>query len=168
VGHTPWNKGKQMTEEFKQTKMNISGLAKGWGWNKGIPNEVARQRMLGENNPNWNGRLNNMRPKDPNVPAYRKYLGKVRRATYRTVKEMKSNNEWVPTTGKYKDDWQIDHIIPCKQGFDLGIEPSLLGARNNIQFIRGDENRKKWDTYQPLDVVKEIIGDSNGLFSSGN
>jgi tRNA A37 methylthiotransferase MiaB len=37
-----------------------------------------------------------------------------------------------------------------------------------IKFIRGDENRKKWDTYQPLDVVEEIIGDINGLFKSRN
>jgi very-short-patch-repair endonuclease len=62
-GHTPWNKGLQMSEEFKQTKMNLEGLAKGWGWNKGIPNEVARQRMLGENNPNWGGGISRKRQK---------------------------------------------------------------------------------------------------------
>ena len=87
----------------------------------------------------------------------------MRRATYRTIKEMKANNEWVPVTGKGKNDYQIDHIIPCKQGFDLGIEASLLGLRNNIQFIRGEENRKKWHSYQTDEVIKSIIGDSNGL-----
>jgi len=160
--YDPWNKGIKLTEEQK-AKQNRSGLAKGWGWNKGGTNEVARKRMLGENNPNWNGRLNNLRPKDPNVPAYRKYLGQVRKATYKTIKEMKDSNEWVPKTGKYKDDWQIDHIIPCKQGFKLGIEPSLLGQRNNIQFIKGEENRKKWHSYQTDEVIKSIIGDSYGL-----
>ena len=161
-GHVPWNAGLKMTEEFKASKMNTEGLSKGWGWNKGLPNEVARKRFL-ENNPNKDGRLNNLRPTDPNVPAYRKYLGAVRKATYRTIKEMKLNNEWVPVVGKYKDDWQIDHIIPCKQGFEIGIEPHLLGQRNNIQFIKGSENRKKWHSYQPLEALKSILGENNGL-----
>jgi very-short-patch-repair endonuclease len=52
-----------MTEEFKQTKMNLEGLAKGRGWNKGIPNEPARQRMLGKNNPNWGGEISSKRQK---------------------------------------------------------------------------------------------------------
>jgi hypothetical protein len=32
-----------------------------------------------------------------------------------------------------------------------------------ILSIEGEENRKKWDTYQPLDVVRNIIGDIDGL-----
>jgi hypothetical protein len=160
-GHTPWNKGITLTNEQK-AKQNRDGLKKGWGWNKGIPNEKQRDKWL-TNNPNKDGKLNNQRPKDPNVPAYKKYLGQVRRATYRTIKEMKENNEWVPITGKHKNDYQIDHIIPCKQGFDLGIEASLLGARNNIQFIKGEKNRKKWHSYQTNEVIKSILGDSYGL-----
>jgi hypothetical protein len=160
-GHTPWNKGITLTNEQK-AKQNRDGLKKGWGWNKGIPNEKQRDKWL-TNNPNKDGKLNNQRPKDPNVPAYKKYLGQVRRATYRTIKEMKENNEWVPITGKHKNDYQIDHIIPCKQGFDLGIEASLLGSRNNIQFIKGEENRKKWHSYQTDEIIKSIIGDSYGL-----
>jgi hypothetical protein len=159
--YDPWNKGIKLTQEQK-AKQNISGLAKGRGWNKGIPNEIQRQKWLTDN-PNRDGRVNNLRPKDPNVPAYRKYLGKVRHATYRTLKEMKANNEWVPKLGKHKEDWQVDHIIPCKQGFELGIEPSLLGQRNNVQFIKGSENRSKWHTFQPLDVVKYITGETYGL-----
>lgn len=160
-GHTPWNKGVTLTEEQK-SKLNLDGLQKGWGWNKGQTNKLAQQRWL-ENNPNKDGRLNNLRPKDPTVSEYRKYLGKVRQATYRTIKEMKLNNEWVPKFGKYKDDYQIDHIIPCRQGFNLGIDPSLLGRRNNIQFIMGEENRKKWHSYQSDEVIKSIIGDDNGV-----
>ena len=53
----------------------------------------------------------------------------------------------------------MDHIIPHKQG----LNPCLLGSKKNIQFIKGEENRKKWDSYQPIEVVKSIIGDSNGL-----
>lgn len=157
----PWNKGIKLTDEQK-AKQNISGLSKGRGWNKGIPNEAQRQRWLTDN-PNKDGRVNNLRPKDPNVSAYRKYLGKVRHATYRTLKEMRANNEWVPKFGKHKDDWQVDHIIPCKQGFELGIAPSLLGQRNNVQFIKGGENRSKWHTFQPLNVVKYITGETYGI-----
>lgn len=71
---------------------------------------------------------------------------------------MKANGEWVPDTGKYKHSWQIDHIIPHKQGFELGIDPMLLGSRKNLQFIKGEENRKKWDSYQPLEIVSLITG----------
>jgi len=157
-GNTPWNKGIKLTEEQK-AKQNISGLSKGWGWNKGVPNNRQKEKWLTDN-PNKDGKLNNLRPKDPNVPAYRKYLGKVRGATYRTIKEMKANNEWVPKLGKRNDDWQIDHIVPCKQGFELGIDPALLGRKDNIQFIKGKENRSKWHIFQPLDVVKYITGES--------
>lgn len=160
-GHTPWNKGITLSDEQK-AKQNRDGLKKGWGWNKGIPNDRQREKWLTDN-PNKDGKLNNLRPKDPNVPAYKKYLGQVRRATYRTIKEMKANNEWVPVTGKGKNDYQIDHIIPCRQGFELGIDPSLLGTKNNIQFITGEENRKKWHSYQTDSVIKSIIGDSHGL-----
>lgn len=167
VGHTPWNKDKKMSEEFKQTKMNLAGLAKGWGWNKGIPNDRQKEKWLCDN-PNKDGKLNNLRPKNPVTEPLKIYRGLVRKATYRTIKEMKQAGKWVPAVGKYKDSWQTDHIIPHQQGWELGILPHLLGSRMNIRFIRGDENRKKWDTYQPLDVVEEIIGDINGLFKSRN
>ena len=54
--YDPWNKGIKLTEEQK-AKQNTSGLVKGRGWNKGKSNEIARQRMMGENNPNWSGGL---------------------------------------------------------------------------------------------------------------
>jgi very-short-patch-repair endonuclease len=60
-GHTPWNKGLQMSEEFKQTKMNLEGLAKGWGWNKGVPNDRQKSKWTGEGNPNWNGGISRKR-----------------------------------------------------------------------------------------------------------
>ena len=158
----PWNKGIKLTEEQK-AKQNRVGLEKGWGWNKGGTNEVARIRMLGKNNPNWNGRLNNLRPKNPITEPLKLYRQQVRYFTYRTIKEMRANGEWVPTIGKYKDSWQIDHIIPHRQGYELGIAPSLLGSKKNIQFITGEENRKKWDSYQPIEIVESITGDKYGL-----
>ena len=63
LGNIPWNKGITLTEEQK-AKQNTEGLKKGWGWNKGKPNEIARQRMI-TNNPNKDGKLNNLRPKKP-------------------------------------------------------------------------------------------------------
>jgi hypothetical protein len=154
--YEPWNKGIKLTEEQK-AKQNRDGLQKGWGWNKGISNERQREKWL-KDNPNKDGKLNNLRPKNPVTEPLKMYRRLVRKATYRTVKKMKQAGEWVPTVGKYKDSWQTDHIIPHQQGWELGILPHLLGSRMNIRFIKGDENRKKWNTYQPLDVVEEIIG----------
>ena len=82
-GHTPWNKGKKMSEEFKQTKMNLDGLAKGWGWNKGIPNKRQKEKWL-KDNPNKDGKLNNLRPKNTITDPLRMYRRLVRKATYRT------------------------------------------------------------------------------------
>ena len=50
-----------MSEEFKQTKMNLEGLAKGWGWNKGVPNDRQKSKWTGEGNPNWNGGISRKR-----------------------------------------------------------------------------------------------------------
>lgn len=62
LGNTPWNKGIKLTDEQK-AKQNTDGLKKGWGWNKGGTNEVARQRML-TNNPNKGGVVNAKRKID--------------------------------------------------------------------------------------------------------
>jgi very-short-patch-repair endonuclease len=62
-GHTAWNKGIKLTEEQK-SKQNISGLKKGHGWNKGLPNEIARQRMSSDQNPNKGGAVNAKRKLD--------------------------------------------------------------------------------------------------------
>ena len=125
-------------------------------WNKGIKltdEQRAKQNTEGlKKGRGWNkGKPNEID------------RSKVRYFTYRTIKIMKESGDWVPKFGKYKDSWQVDHIIPHKQGFELGIDPSILGGKNNIQFIKGEENRKKWDSYQPSDVVDYIIGGKYGL-----
>jgi hypothetical protein len=154
-GNKAWNKGIKLTEEQK-VNQNTEGLKKGWGWNKGQTNEVARQRFL-TNNPNKDGRLNNLRPKKNKPEGLLLYKALVRYATYRTIYSLKKDN-LVPKLGKYKTDFQIDHIIPYKQGFELGILPYVLGSKENIQFILGSENRKKWDTYQDMETVNKITG----------
>lgn len=159
-GHTAWNKGIKLTEEQK-AKQNTAGLAKGRGWNKGLANEAQREKWL-LNNPNKDGRLNNLRPKNYVDTEFTAYKRECRKATYRTIYQMRKEG-LVPVTGKYKTDLQLDHIIPYKQGFELRISPAIIGDRKNLRFILGEDNRKKWDSYQPDDVVQSIIGDCNGL-----
>jgi hypothetical protein len=95
--YDPWNKGIKLTEEQK-AKQNRTGLAKGHGWNKGVPNDRQKEKWL-TNNPNKNGRLNKLRPKNPVTEPLKIYRGLVRKATYRTIKEMKQAGEWVPKVG---------------------------------------------------------------------
>jgi hypothetical protein len=155
--YDPWNKGIKLTEEQK-AKQNTSGLTKGWGWNKGIPNEVQKQKWAGKGNPNWDGKINNQRPKNYVDDEFTAYKRECRKATYRSWYVMKKEG-LVPETGKRKTDLQMDHIIPFKQGFELGIDPKIIGGRKNLRFILGEENRSKWDSFQPNDVVKLITGE---------
>jgi hypothetical protein len=154
-GHKVWNEGIKLTEEQK-SKQDRSGLEKGRGWNKGKPNEISRKRFL-ENNPNKDGRVNNTRPKKIKPEGLSLYKSLVRYFTYRTIKELRKENK-VPKLGKYKTDFQIDHIIPYKQGFELGILPYVLGGKENIRFILGSDNREKWDKYQDMEIVNKITG----------
>ena len=61
------------------------------------------------------------------------------------------------------NDKYLDHIIPFKQGFDLGINPKVIGGRSNLQWILGEENRTKWDRFQSEDIVNKVLGEHNGL-----
>ena len=87
----------------------------------------------------------------------------MRKATYRTIKQIKANHEFVPKFGKGKHDLQVDHIVPYEQGFQLGIPALLLGGKNNLQFLKGEDNRAKWDNFQPMSVVLAVKGGLNGL-----
>lgn len=154
--YTPWNKGIKLTEEQK-AKQNRDGLAKGWGWNKGVPNEKQKEKWTA-NNPNKDGRVNNKRPKnyiDDNFTAYKR---ECRKATYRSWYAMKKEGIIPENTGKRPDQYQLDHIIPFKQGFELGIPPAVIGSRKNLRYILGKENRKKWDCFQEENIVQYIIG----------
>jgi len=137
----PWNKGLKLTEEQK-SKQNTSGLLKGHGWNKGLPNEKQSKKWK-ENNPNKDGRLNNLRPKSYVDDEFTAYKREVRKATYRSRYQMKIDGEIPLNTGKRKDQFQLDHIVPYKQGFELGIPPHILGSKSNLRWILGEENRQK-------------------------
>lgn len=159
--YDPWNKGLKLTDEQK-SKQNTSGLKKGHGWNKGLPNTRQAEKWSREGNPNWNGRMNITRPKKPVNDEFVKYKNQCKHATYRTIYEMKKEG-LVPKLGKHKTDLQIDHIIPYGQGYELGIDPSIIGGRKNLRFITGEENRAKWHRHQSKDVVQSIIGEDHGL-----
>jgi hypothetical protein len=160
-GNTAWNKGIKLTEEQK-AKQNTEGLRKGWGWNKGIPNEAARKRFL-ENNPNKDGRVNNLRPKNYVDDEFSRYKRLCKMATYRSVYQMKKEGLVPNNTGKKKNQYQLDHIIPYRQGFELGISPEIIGGRQNLRYILGEENRLKWDSVQPNDVLQSVLGENYGL-----
>jgi 5-methylcytosine-specific restriction endonuclease McrA len=166
AGHIAWNKGLKLTEEQK-VNLNLSGLKKGHGWNKGVPNERQREKWL-KDNPNANGKLNNLRPKKTVNDAFILYKRDVRKATYRTIKELCTEGNFIPKFGKYKTDLQIDHIISIKQGFELGLPASLLGGKFNIQFLRGADNRLKWHTFQLASIVRAIKGELNGIQQQSN
>lgn len=153
----PWNKGLKLTDEQK-SKQNREGLKKGQGWNKGIPNEKQRERWL-NNNPNKDGRLNNLRPKNYIDDEFTAYKRQVRKITYRSWYAMKQEGTLPQNRGKKKNQYQLDHIIPFRQGYELGIDPNIMGSRKNLRWILGEENRKKWDSFQSDDVVKNIIGE---------
>lgn len=161
VGAVPWNKGIKLTEEQK-VKQNTEGLKKGWGWNKGIPNASQKEKWTGVGNPNWDGKVNNQRPKNYVDDEFTAYKRECKKATYRSWYAMNKEG-LVPKTGKRKTDWQMDHIIPYEQGYKLGISPEIIGSRSNLRFILGEENRSKWDSFQPNNVVKSILEKYNGI-----
>ena len=159
--YDPWNKGIKLTIEQK-AKQNTSGLKKGRGWNKGIPNEAQKQKWTGESNPNWDGKINNQRPKNYVDNKFTAYKRECKKATYRSWYAMKKEG-LVPVLGKRKIDWQMDHIIPYEQGFALGIDPSIIGSKANLRFILGEENRSKWDSFQSKETVNKVLGEYNVL-----
>jgi hypothetical protein len=161
-GNIPWNKGMEMTVEQK-SKLNTDGLKIGRGWNKGISNLAQKEKWTGSSNPNWEGKLNNQRPKKQIDDELAKYKGECRKATYRTLYRLRKQN-LIPKTGKKKTDIQVDHIIPFKQGYDLKISPMIIGHQCNLQFITGEENRKKWDSFQSEEIVNKILENFDGIF----
>lgn len=162
VGNIPWNKGIKMTPDQK-SKLNTEGLKKGHGWNKGKDNPTQKEKWTGSSNPNWEGKLNNQRPKKQINDELVKYKRECRKATRRSLYRLRKQN-LMPVTGKKKTDIQVDYIIPFKQGYELKIDPMIIGHLCNLRFITGEGNRKKWDTFQSEEIVNNIMENFNGIF----
>ena len=81
IGNIPWNKGITLTEDQK-AKQNRDGLTKGWGWNKGIPNERQREKWL-KDNPNKDGKVNNLSKINKNT-----VVGSVKNLHHTHIKEI--------------------------------------------------------------------------------
>jgi hypothetical protein len=162
----PWNKGHKKSAEHLAT-MNTEGLKKGHGWQKKPEyKEAAKraakmhsERMKGSNNPNWEGKQNNLRPKAPVDNEWNKYKKEVRKVTYRSVYQMKKEGLVPDGVGKYKGMLQLDHIISKRQGYEQNIDPWIIGHRNNLRYVSSQVNREKWHTFQTEEVVKEITNE---------
>jgi hypothetical protein len=160
-GNVAWNKGIKLTDE-QRANLNTEGLKKGHGWNRGLPNERQRIKWLTDN-PNKDGKVNNRRPKKKVDTAFSLYKSECLKATYRSRREMKKEGLVPNDTGKRKTQYQLDHIIPFMQGFELNIDPAVIGGKQNLRYILGSENRSKWDTYQTEEIIRSITGDYNVL-----
>jgi hypothetical protein len=161
-GHVTWNKGLKLTDEQKSL-LNLEGLKKGWGWNKGQTNERQSIKWTGEGNPNWEGKMNDLRPKKEIDDRFLEYKRECKRATHRSLYAMKKSGLVPTNTGKRKNQYQLDHIIPFKQGYEIGIDPKVIGGKSNLRWILGEENRTKWDRFQPEEIINKVLEEYDGL-----
>lgn len=161
-GHVPWNKG--LTIDDPRVLKNVTSKNRKpppCGWNKGNTTSAAKQAALKTaermriKNPNHNGVCNLKRSKKQQPIGWQLYVREVRKFTMRTKRIiLKATNI---TFGKKCEDWQMDHIIPLKQGYALNIPPFIIGHNYNIQILKQKENRKKWDEFQTDEMIDSII-----------
>lgn len=161
-GHSTWNKG--LTKEDPRVLRNITSpnrVMKCSGWNKGNVTKRAQEvakaasERMQANNPNANGVCNKQRPKYTRLDGWDEYVRQVRKFTMRTKRRILQQTSI--RFGKYRDDWQLDHIIPIEQGFELNVPPFIIGSNANCQILKQHANRKKWNKKQPPEMVNEII-----------
>lgn len=127
------------TEYSKTVKANFAVKFRKWISTPAGQLHVERStkrlpRLIGKNHPNYN----------PNLAEYQRYKSLVRAETNRHDISILANYDKPRGLCGVKGGYQLDHIIPIKYGFDNGIDPSIIGSIENLQFISWEENRKKW------------------------
>lgn len=154
----PWNKGLKKGMPGAQTNYNTEGFKLGWTRVQSEEERKATSERMRKNNPNHGGKVNKLRSKyrvkNKAFDTYRYECVKYTRRTERSISIPEER-------GKYKECLQLDHIIPFKQGFELGIDPQVMGSEHNIQWITQEENRQKWDKWVPQETVDGILRSCN-------
>ena len=172
-GNIPWNKG--LTKEDPRVLKNITSenrVIKCAGWNKGNKSERAKKvaeqssKRMKAHNPNHNGVCNLKRTNKASPTGWKMYVRQVRKFTMRTKRVIEKQSQ--VKFGKKRNDFQLDHIIPLKQGFKENIPPYIIGSKYNIQVLIQEDNRKKWDNPQHNEIIEMIIStfmeNTNELF----
>jgi len=66
----------------------------------------------------------------------------------------KFGNDWIEKRGINKS--HIDHIISIKEGYEMSIEPELIGSICNLQLINGSMNiRKGSDSWMEVSELRK-------------
>lgn len=160
-GNTAWNKGKKTGPLSESTRKKMSAVRKGKPcpankrlapWNKGLTKEdhpsiksyaekqTGQKREgnypSGEDHVDWN----------PDKQAFSEYKSKVRLITernYRQDKHKINPCDHPRRLNGMDGGWQLDHILSIKYGFDNNIDPAIIGASENLQMLKWQDNRKK-------------------------
>lgn len=150
-GHIPWNKGIKLTDEQK-SKLDTSGLEKGRGWNKGCSNPSARERMKGEQNPNWNGGVSKKRQQDGSLSR----PGKLNGMYGRTHSEESKEKMRLAKLQNYKDG-----IYKSKSNGECELAKHLLEKFPDLVWqYTIPKYYRVYDFYIPsLNLIVEYDGD---------
>ena len=76
-------------------------------------------------------------------PKYFVYKSRVMSITRRQSINLLENHDKIRTLAGKKGGYQLDHIITIKDGFELHINPHIIGNINNLRLISWEENLKK-------------------------
>ena len=72
--------------------------------------------------------------------AYKSKVARYTRLTYLQYKDRLNPDNLMIAWAGVKDAYHIDHIVPKKVGFDVGIPPELISHIDNLQLLPWTEN----------------------------
>lgn len=74
---------------------------------------------------------------------YSKLVRKITEETYSKYKDRINPNNHPRTKCGITNGYQLDHRISVKKGFDIGLNPKIVGSVSNLQMLPWKENRTK-------------------------